>query len=294
MTRPDDMYGPIGSPTQQWTPPYAGQSYPGQPYAGQSYAAQSYAGQSFPSQTPSPQGPGTQPPFQGYGSYQPYPPQQAYGNQWGQPSRSPFPAAPLPPQRPKGKSSTGKLVALAVAAFVLVGVLGGAVLLVTGKVAAPGATPVAPAAVVTMALPPVIDGKPQIDNEYSRQLVDAARQQLAAVTSDPVVGMYGDPGQPPAFVIIAGTTTAGNPDLVLTGMAAGFQQSLGSQELTFVDQPAGPLGGTMRCAEHAPMATCMWTVEGAFGMNMVFQQDLASAAATTLRVREAIETHTTS
>jgi hypothetical protein len=70
-----------------------------------------------------------------------------------------------------------------------------------------------------------------------------------------------------------------------------FQQSLGSQELNFVDQQAGPLGGTMRCAEHAPMTTCMWTVDGAFGMNMVFQQDLAQAAATTLRVREAIETH---
>ena len=58
-----------------------------------------------------------------------------------------------------------------------------------------------------------------------------------------------------------------------------------------MDQPAGPLGGTMRCAEHTPMTTCMWTVDGAFGMNMVFQQDLAQAAATTLRVREAIETH---
>jgi hypothetical protein len=40
------------------------------------------------------------------------------------------------------------------------------------------------------------------------------------------------------------------------------------------------------------MTTCMWTVDGAFGMNMVFQQqDLAQAAATTLRVRDAIEVH---
>ena len=138
-----------------------------------------------------------------------------------------------------------------------------------------------------MSLPPVVDGHPLVDNEYSRQLVDTARQQLAAVTSDPVVGMYGDPGSRRRSSIIAGTTTAGDPDVVLTGMAAGFQQSLGSKELTFVDQPAGPLGGTMRCAEHSPMATCMWRVDGAFGMNMVFQQDLAQAAATTLRVREA-------
>jgi len=112
------------------------------------------------------------------------------------------------------------------------------------------------------------------------------------VTPNPVVGMYGDPGQPPAFVVIAGTTTSGDPDLVLTGMAAGFQQSLGAQGLEFVDQPAGPLGGTMRCAQQTPMTTCMWTVDGAFGMNMVFQQqDLAQAAATTLRVRDAIEVH---
>ena len=54
----------------------------------------------------------------------------------------------------------------------------------------------------------------------------------------------------------AGTTTVGNADLVLTAMATGFQQSLGSQELEFVDQPAGPLGGTMRCGayEVAPTA----------------------------------------
>ncbi len=197
--------------------------------------------------------------------------------------------------RPRTKPSVGKLVALALAGFLMVGLLGGAVLYLTGTGATTGVTPAAGSAatpVVTMSLPPVIDGHPQIDNEYSRQLVDAAKQQLAAVTSNPVVGMYGDPGQPPAFVIIAGTTNAGSPDMVLTGMAAGFQQSLGSQELNFVDQPAGPLGGTMRCAEHSPMATCMWSVDGAFGMNMVFQQDLAQAAATTLRVREAIETHT--
>ena len=176
----------------------------------------------------------------------------------------------------------------------MIGLLGAAVLLVTGTRTIPGLTPsAAPAATaVTMSLPPVVDGHPLIDNESSRQLVDAARQQLAAVSANPVVGMYGDPGQLPAFVIVAGTTTAGSPDQVLTGMAAGFQQSLGSQELNFVDQPAGPLGGTMRCAEHAPMTTCMWTVDGAFGMNMVFQQDLAQAAATTLKVREAIETHT--
>ena len=175
----------------------------------------------------------------------------------------------------------------------MIGLLGAAALLVTGSRTIPGLTPsAAPAATaVTMSLPPVVDGHPLIDNESSRQLVDAARQQLAAVSANPVVGMYGDPGQLPAFVIVAGTTTAGSPDQVLTGMAAGFQQSLGSQELNFVDQPAGPLGGTMRYAEHAPMTTCMWTVDGAFGMNMVFQQDLAQAAATTLKVREAIETH---
>ncbi len=174
------------------------------------------------------------------------------------------------------------------------GLLGGALLLLTGNGTVPGGAPSvgSPAAqVVTMSLPPVVDGHPQIDDEYSRQLVDAAKQQLAAVTPNPVVGMYGDPGQPPAFVVIAGTTTSGDPDLVLTGMAAGFQQSLGAQALEFVDQPAGPLGGTMRCAQQTPMTTCMWTVDGAFGMNIVFQQDLAQAAAATLRVRDAIEVH---
>lgn len=282
MTRPDDVYGPTGSPTQQWT----------QPSAGRPFASPA---------------PGAQPPYQAFGSfpqqqaypppayqpYQAYPPQHA--GPWGRPGQA-FPPAPIAPQ-PRSKPSTGKLVALALAAFLVVGLLGGAALYVTGTGTTPGSTPflgTADTPVVTMSLPQTIDGQPLIDNEYSRQLVDAARQQLASVTENPVVGMYGADGQPPAFVVIAGTTSGGSPELVLTGMAAGFQQSLGSRELEFVDQPAGPLGGTMRCAEHAPMTTCMWSVEGAFGMNMMFQQDLAQGAAATLRVREAMETHTTS
>jgi hypothetical protein len=209
----------------------------------------------------------------------------------------PFPPAPIAPAaapRPRTGPSAGRILVYALVGILMGGLLGGALLLLTGNGTVPGGAPsvASPAAqVVTMSLPPVVDGHPQIDDEYSRQLVDAAKQQLAAVTPNPVVGMYGDPGQPPAFVVIAGTTTSGDPDLVLTGMAAGFQQSLGVQGLEFVDQPAGPLGGTMRCAQQTPMTTCMWTVDGAFGMNMVFQQDLAQAAETTLRVRDAVEVH---
>ena len=240
---------------------------------------------------------GAQPPYPAHQqAYQPYPPQQAYPSAWAQPAR-PFPPAPIAPAaapRPRTGPSADRILVYALVGILMGGLLGGALLLLTGTGTVPGGAPSvgSPAAqVVTMSLPPVVDGHPQIDDEYSRQLVDAAKQQLAAVTPNPVVGMYGDPGQPPAFVVIAGTTTSGDPDLVLTGMAAGFQQSLGAQALEFVDQPAGPLGGTMRCAQQTPMTTCMWTVGGAFGMNMVFQQDLAQAAAATLRVRDAIEVH---
>ena len=268
MIRPENVNGPFGGPTQQQ--PYAAyqQTYP-------SYPAQ----QSYPS----------------------YPPQQGYPSAWAQPSR-PFPPAPITPAggfpgapRPRTGPSAGRILVYALVGILMGGLLGGALLLLTGSGTVPGGAPSlgsTAAPVVTMSLPPVVDGHPQIDDEYSRQLVDAAKQQLAAVTPNPAVGMYGDPGQPPAFVVIAGTTTSGDPDLVLTGMAAGFQQSLGAQGLEFVDQPAGPLGGTMRCAQQTPMLTCMWTVDGAFGMNMVFQQqDLAQAAAATLRVRDAIEVH---
>jgi hypothetical protein len=274
MTRPENVNGPFGSPTQQW-------AWPASP-----------SGQQFPASAP-----GAQPPYPAYQqTYQPYPPQQAYPAAWAQPAR-PFPAAPIAPAgapRPRTGPSAGRILVYALVGILMGGLLGGALLLLTGDGTVPGGAPSvgSPAAqVVTMSLPPVVDGHPQIDDEYSRQLVDAAKQQLAAVTPNPVVGMYGDPGQPPAFVVIAGTTTSGDPDLVLTGMAAGFQQSLGAQGLEFVDQPAGPLGGTMRCAQQTPMTTCMWTVDGAFGMNMVFQQDLAQAAAATLRVRDAIEVH---
>jgi hypothetical protein len=278
MTRPENVNGPFGSPTQQW-------AWPASP-----------AGRQFPDPAS-----GAQPPYPAYQqAYQPYPPQQAYPSAWAQPAR-PFPSAPIAPAaapRPGTGPSAGRILVYALVGILMGGLLGGALLLLTGNGTIDGTVPggapsvASPAAqVVTMSLPPVVDGHPQIDDEYSRQLVDAAKQQLAAVTPNPVVGMYGDPGQPPAFVVIAGTTTSGDPDLVLTGMAAGFQQSLGVQGLEFVDQPAGPLGGTMRCAQQTPMTTCMWTVDGAFGMNMVFQQDLAQAAETTLRVRDAIEVH---
>jgi hypothetical protein len=275
MTRPENVNGPFGSPTQQW-------AWPASP-----------SGQQFPDPAS-----GAQPPYPAYQqAYQPYPAQQAYPSAWAQPAR-PFPPAPIAPAaapRPRTGPSAGRILVYALVGILMGGLLGGALLLLTGNGTVPGGAPSvgSPAAqVVTMSLPPVVDGHPQIDDEYSRQLVDAAKQQLAAVTPNAVVGMYGDAGQPPAFVVIAGTTTSGDPDLVLTGMAAGFQQSLGVQGLEFVDQPAGPLGGTMRCAQQTPMTTCMWTVDGAFGMNMVFQQqDLAQAAATTLRVRDAIEVH---
>jgi hypothetical protein len=58
-----------------------------------------------------------------------------------------------------------------------------------------------------------------------------------------------------------------------------------------VEQPAGPLGGTMRCAEAAGFTVCMWGVEGPFGMNMVYGQGLVQSAVTTVRMREAVEIH---
>ena len=106
MTRPDSTNGPAGSPTQQWAWPAA--------YSGQQYA-----------------NPGAQPPYQGYQqpyapSYQPYPPQPHYAGSWNQQPRHPFPPAPIAPAAPRqqGKPSTGKLVALAVAGFLLVGCSG--------------------------------------------------------------------------------------------------------------------------------------------------------------------------
>ena len=173
MTRPDSVNGPSGSPTQQWAWPASG---PGQQFASPAPARPPYP--AYPQQQPYPQQQQPYPPHQ-----QTYPQHPGYANSWGQ-QGGPFPPAPLPAtRRPRTGPSTGKIVAFALAGILMIGLLGAAVLLVTGARTIPGLSPsAAPAATaVTMSLPPVVDGHPLIDNESSRQLVDAARQQLAAV-----------------------------------------------------------------------------------------------------------------
>ena len=253
---------------------------------------------------------GHQPPYPG----PPQPPYAApYAQQYPDPAQTwaQYPPLPSGPGRRPGPS-TGKLVALIVAGVVLLGAIGGGIALLSGR----GATPVdlagpgsaarpsteAPAlplpsgdgAVVTVALPTVIDGHQQIDNKYSRQLVDSLRRQLASTagTGEPAVGIYGDTGDPtPAFLVAASTTDL-DPELTLSGLALGMQQSAGAQQIDFQDQPAGPLGGSLRCAENGPTFTvCLWGVDGAFGINIVYGEALSRAAATTLRVRQAVEKH---
>lgn len=277
MTRPD-FNASAGEPTPQWTPqpaPYSSQQFP-IPAAGQ-------------------------PP-----SYQPYEPHPGYSYPWDG-SGQPFPPGPRPPgavpdtEQRSTKSFRGRFVVFALAGLFVVTFLGGGLLAAenaTGPDPA-GTAGTAPFAdqgpgtpVVTMSLPPVIDGHPQIDNQDSRELVDSMRQQMQGLLPDAVIGIYGDPGQPPAFMVMAGSmpTASADPDLVISGFATGFQSSLG-QNVDFVDQPAGPLGGKMRCGEHPAMSTCVWSVAGSFGVNVAFEQDVTKAAATTLAVREAVETH---
>jgi hypothetical protein len=203
---------------------------------------------------------------------------------------------------------------LVLVALVVLALLGGGGLLMSGAIgtsdqaapvvsvsapagdpspAVPGPAAVGPSlagSTVTIALPPTIDGRQQLDSPIAKALVDPMREQLAATASaDAVVGLYSNSDQSPAFLVAASTTTYDTEQL-LTGMAAGMQQSAPG-DVAFVDQPAGPLGGTMRCAETASMTMCLWGADGAFGMNMVYNQNLAEAAATTLRVREAVEKH---
>jgi hypothetical protein len=275
MNRPDGWGGPPFAGAQQWGP---GAPHPGQPY---------------PGQYPPPGGPRP-----------PYPPHPA-----------PWPGAgqhfaPPPPARRSG--SGRRPLVLVLAGLVVLALLGGGGLLMSGAIGArdqaapvvpvsapaanPGpAVPDAPAVEpspagsnVTIALPPTIDGRQQLDSPFAKALVDPMREQLAATASaDAVVGLYGNPDQSPAFLVAASTTTYDTEQL-LTGMAAGMQESAPGN-VAFVDQPAGPLGGTMRCAETDGMSMCLWGADGTFGMNMVYNQNLADAAATTLRVREAVE-----
>jgi hypothetical protein len=222
-----------------------------------------------------------------------------------------FPPGPPLPVAPAGRGPTSRrILGFVLSGMLLLGLVGAAIVVISksgtttaDRAAAPVDTASATSPdgiasaggvqpVVSVSLPPTIDGHQQIDNQYAQQLAEGLRQQLVATGSDSaVVGLYGDAGQQPAF-LVAASTTSYDSDLLLTGLAAGMQQSAGAEGINFVDQPSGPLGGTMRCATNGPAFTvCIWGVDGAFGMNMVYNQDLAGAAATTLKVREAVEVH---
>ena len=283
MTRPDSWGGP--PPTDAGRPWPATAAYPNPPFPG--------AGQ--------PAGFGPQQ------AYRPYPP-PPYPGAWGGAGQQFPPGPPLPPA-PAGRApTTRRILGFILSGMLLLGLVGAAIAVISNsgttsadRAAAPTDTAPTPGGlpsaagvepVVSVSLPPTIDGHQQIDNQYAQQLAETLRQQLVATGSDnAVVGLYGDAGQQPAF-LVAASTTAYDSDLLLTGLAAGMQQSAGAEGINFVDQPAGPLGGTMRCATNGPAFTvCIWGVDGAFGMNMVYDQDLAGAAATTLKVREAVEVH---
>jgi hypothetical protein len=281
-----------------------GQPYPGQPFPGQQAP---YPPASHP-QAPYPQAGYAQGPYQ---QQPPYPRQPPYQQQQTYQQQPPYPQRqPAPPRR---GPSTGVIVGLVVAGVVLLGLLGGGVALLatrdgapTGQTAplnpgSPTAPPDGPLFTppvgdqVTVTMPSVVDGQPQIDNRYAKELVDGLRQQLEsnpAGTGQAVVGVFGKASSPlPAF-LVAATATDQDPELVLSGVAAGMQQSAGAQELDFVDSPAGPLGGRMRCAENgAQFTACLWGTEGAFGINIVYGERLAEAAATTVRVRQVVEIH---
>src|SRR3954468_19599882 len=100
MTRPENVNGPFGSPTQQW-------AWPASP-----------SGRQFPDPAS-----GAQPPYPAYQqAYQPYPPQQAYPSAWSQPAR-PFPPAPIAPAaapRPPTRPPAGRILV-----YALVGILDG-------------------------------------------------------------------------------------------------------------------------------------------------------------------------
>lgn len=108
---PGQPYGgqqPYGQPAPQGQPAYGQPPYgqPGQPGPGQSYPGQSYPGQSYPGQPGQP-GPGQ--PYPG----QPYPGQASYpGQPFGQPPKK------------NSRNVVLLVVGLAVAAVVLIGVVG--------------------------------------------------------------------------------------------------------------------------------------------------------------------------
>ncbi len=314
MTYPDGPGGPPPSGRQPHDaqPPYSPSPYQQSPYHQSPYPPSAY---------PHPQAPYSQPGnAQAAYPQQPNPQQHPYPqpDPWSGPGQTsvlgPPPGGRPGGGRPPGRGpSTGVIVALVVAGVVFLGLIGGGIALIANRDTAPTdqAAPLDPGSpttlpesplldpptggAVTVAMPRVIDGHTQIDNRYAKQLVDGLRKQLEsnpAGTGDAVVGIFGETTDPlPAF-LVAATTTDQDPELILTGVAAGMQQSAGTTQLDFVDKPAGPLGGSMRCAESTQQFTaCIWGTEGAFGINIVYGEGVTKAAATTVRVRQAVEIH---
>ncbi|HEX5543128.1 MAG TPA: hypothetical protein VFX60_16465 [Micromonospora sp.] len=201
----------------------------------------------------------------------------------------PSPQTPPPPALPK-KSTAGKIL-LIVLAVVLVACVGGgaaAYLLLKDDVqdlfSAPTTRVIAPEALAGWDKNTDARFQSAID-----QMVESIKTDLPEATNV-VSGLYGDPAQEDMILVAAASVRVINPEKKLEEAFRGAAVS-DVGDVTPVDP--GPLGGYAKCgdaeASSTPIAMCMWTDRGSFGMVFFYFRTADEVQEDFLKVRAGVQ-----
>jgi len=166
----------------------------------------------------------------------------------------------------------------------------------TGPSASPDSTsaPGDGTAAVKVVAPAKLLGQPKLDEPELNKLAESTSTQMSSAAPNvrqSVSAFYGNINQKKLTMLIAVAGDIEQPAAFATGMTIGLKSSLKAG--TFVAVPAGPLGGTAKCADarasDIDLAVCIWSDRGSFGIVGFYYKKVSQVKADFLKARSAVE-----
>ena len=158
-----------------------------------------------------------------------------------------------------------------------------------GSSSAPGGT-----AAVKVVAPAKLLGQPKLDEPELNQLAESTSTQMSSAAPNvrqSISAFYGDINEKKLTMLIAVAGDISQPAAFATGMTIGLKSSLHAG--TFSNVPAGPLGGTAKCADsrasEIDLAVCIWSDSGSFGIVGFYYKKVSQVKSDFVKARNAVE-----